>query len=286
MRKAILGGTGIYSAFEGARRVEVETSYGVVACDIAEREGIEYVFLSRHGRAHSVPPHRINHRANIMALKQLEVDAIYAICAVGSMNSMYPPGTVVLLRDFLECGHGAVQTFFDGEDGVVAHADMSTPYCPVLRARFLEAVPCAVKTRMHVHKQRFADRHTPASDAPCVPERGPVDYRGQAVYVQTSGPRFETATEIKAYRAMGGDVVGMTNASECALAKEAGICYAAVGVVTNWCTGVEFESAGVHDIQASMAQNKSELIALLIRLLAGPASEDEHCTCARALIKL
>ena len=256
MRRAIIGGTGVYEAFEQAKTESILTAYGEVAYDLVTTEGIEIVFLARHGKNHNLPPHKINYRANMMALKMLEVDEIYATCAVGSMNDSYEPGEVVLITDFLDFTKNRIQTYFDGDDARVAHVEMTDPYCMSLRKRFLD------------HIEAFE-----------------IDFKGEAVYVCTEGPRFETASEIKMYRGLGGDVVGMTNIPESVLAKELGLCYSAVGVITNWCTGIEGKAIEGHQIDLSMQKNKAQLTQLIVKLLKSSGS-DRICQCDRSLIIL
>ena len=254
MRKAIIGGTGVYDAFDMASTQTILTAFGEVEYDLAVLGELELVFLARHGKAHQTPPHQINYRANMMALKMLEVDEIYATCAVGSMNDAYEPGSVVLMTDFIDFTKNRVQTFFESDAEMVAHVEMTEPYCGTLRSEFLS---------------KYADFD--------------IDYKGPAVYVCTEGPRFETAAEIKMYRSMGGDVVGMTNVPESVLAKELGMCYSAVGVITNWCTGIEGKQIEGHQISESMAKNKNKLTDLFITILKEKHS-GKTCKCDRALI--
>lgn len=256
MRKAIIGGTGVYDAFEQATTQSILTAYGEVMVDLITTEGLEIVFLARHGKKHDLPPHKINYRANMMALKMLKVDEIYATCAVGSMNDNFEPGEVVLITDFLDFTKNRVQTFFDGDDSRVAHVEMTDPYCMSLRKRFVDQVV----------------------------DFG-IDYKGEAVYVCTEGPRFETASEIRMYRQLGGDVVGMTNIPESVLAKELGLCYSAVGVITNWCTGIEGKVIEGHQIEVSMQKNKAQLTELFVKLFKATDSE-RICRCDRSLIIL
>ncbi|GAB6108786.1 S-methyl-5'-thioinosine phosphorylase [Fusibacter bizertensis] len=256
MRKAIIGGTGVYSAFGTAKSEVILTAYGEVAYDLISLEEVEIIFLARHGKEHQTPPHKINYRANMMALKMLEVDEIYAICAVGSLNDAFEPGEVVLLRDFIDFTKNRVQTYYDGDGTSVAHVEMTYPYCPKLMEKF---------------KNQFKSFG--------------ITYKGEAVYVCTEGPRFETAAEIKMYHILGGDVVGMTNVPESVLAKELGMCYSAVGVITNWCTGIEGKNISGHLISKSMNKNKEALTKLFITLLSQPESEGK-CKCDQSLIIL
>ena len=287
MRKAIIGGTGVYSlttkpggegtATEGLiideKNVEtrtVNTQYGAVEVDILSigADRAEIVFLARHGKGHSVPPHLINYRANMMALKLLEVDQVFATCAVGSMREEFGVGQVAILMDFIDFTKTRIQTFYDGGAGIdsgVKHVIMSSPYCPSLSRAFKNQAKASG-----------------------------IDLKGEAVYVCTEGPRFETAAEIAMFRKLGGDVVGMTNVPECVLAKELGMCYSAVGIVTNWCTGIKPEKIELHDIGAALEKNKELIteafISILLRekpakdRLLGP--ESQRCSCASSLISI
>jgi 5'-methylthioadenosine phosphorylase len=256
MRKAIIGGTGIYGLNSEVEQKTVETIYGAVECDLIRVADQEIVFLARHGKGHSAPPHKINYRANMMALKQLEVEEIYATCAVGSMNPAFEPGDVVVINDFLDFTKSRVQTFYEGGDTKVAHVEMTQPYCPNLIDRFKNAVSLTNMT-----------------------------FKGEAVYVCTEGPRFETAAEIRMFQKLGGDVVGMTNVPESVLAKELGMCYSALGIITNWCTGVEGVQIEGHVIDEAMGKNKESLTQLFIKLLT-QGSSDIKCHCDQSLIIL
>lgn len=256
MRRAIIGGTGVYDAGTELITKQLVTAYGDVTYDVMTVEGREIIFLPRHGKKHNTPPHKINYRANMMALKMLDVTHVYATCAVGSMNDAYEPGDVVVITDFIDFTKSRVQTFFEGEDGPVAHVEMTEPYCGTLRASFKDQ---ALKSGMEI--------------------------KGDAVYVCTEGPRFETAAEIGMYRQMGGDVVGMTNVPESVLAKELGLCYAAVGVITNWCTGIEGQHIEGHQIAESMEKNKTKITQMFIDVLKEEI-DVKNCKCDRSLIVL
>ena len=257
MEKAIIGGTGVYDIGGDSCTRKVETEYGNVDIDIANINGEEIVFLARHGKGHSTPPHRINFRANMAALKQLGVKYIYATAAVGSCNENYAPGDIVVLKDFIDMTKARPLTFYEGEEGKVRHTDMSDPYCNNLRMRFWEA---AKELQIHV--------------------KG-----GNSVYICTEGPRFETASEIKVFKMLGGDIVGMTNVPEVILAKELGMCYAAVGIVTNWCTGIKDESITLKDIQGSLAANKEKITKAFLWVFQGHLNQRD-CKCTEAIIEL
>ncbi len=253
--KAIIGGTGVYDASNDFRSKIVNTKYGQVEVDLVNIGGQDIVFLPRHGKDHSVPPHLINYRANIMALKELGVNYIYATGAVGSCNESYGPGDVVIINDFLDFTKVRPITFFEGGDEPVRHVEMSDPYCKNLREKFMSR----------------------AKDFD-------LDIKGQAVYVCTEGPRFESASEIKMYQKLGGDVVGMTSIPEMVLAKELGICYATVGIITNWCTGIGGEIE-VHDIKGAMDKNKEKMNKVFLKVFEEDLNKD-NCSCSNSIIDL
>lgn len=198
----LIGGSGLESAFGfGKNRRNVATKYGQVAVLSGDVGGRDVAFLTRHGPKHDVPPHRINHRANISALQKLGVGQILSSTAVGSLSGKIVPGSVVAPDDLLDFS-GLNPTFFDGKIG---HTDMSEPFSSNLRSVLLDAARLA-KTR-------------------------PID---GGTYVCVRGPRYETPAEALAFRRLGGDVVGMTVAPEAILSRELGIGYATLALVTNF----------------------------------------------------
>lgn len=232
--KAIIGGTGLYDSGYASKIRKVDTKYGQVELDIVNIDGQDIVFLARHGKGHSIPPHLVNYRANIMALKKLGVSHVYATAAVGSCNENYVPGDIVAIKDFIDFTKSRPMTFFEGGEEGVKHIDMSQPYSEELRNKFYRV----------------------ARDLN-------IDIKGDAVYICTEGPRFETASEIKMYQILGGDVVGMTNVPEVVLANELEIGYFCVGIITNWCTGFKGDIP-FHDIEAFVGQNKDKLTRAFI----------------------
>lgn len=257
MEKAIIGGTGVYDIGAGSHTMTVETKYGNVEVDVAKIDGEEIVFLARHGKGHSTPPHRVNYRANMLALKQLGVKYIYATAAVGSCNEKYEPGDIAVIKDFIDITKARPLTVYEGEDNKVIHTDMSDPYCKNLRAKLHEAAS----------------------------EMGIQIKGGDAVYTCTEGPRFETAAEIKVFKNLGGDIVGMTNVPEVILAKELGMCYAAVGIITNWCTGMKKEEITLHNIQDALTENKEKVTKIFLKVFQGSLNQ-ENCMCKNAVIEL
>lgn len=253
--KAIIGGTGVYSASGESKKQIVETKYGNVEVDIINVNGEDIVFLARHGSSHCLPPHLINYRANIMALKQIGVNYIYATAAVGSCNEKYSPGDVVIVKDFIDFTKSRSLTFFEGGEESVKHVDMTQPYCKNMGHKF----------------------HDTAGQLG-------LEIKGPAVYVCTEGPRFETASEIKMFKQLGGDVVGMTNVPEVVLAKELGMCYSTIGIITNWCTGVKGEFT-LHDIQESVDKNREKITEVFISVFKQGLNQ-KTCNCNDSLIEL
>lgn len=256
MEKAIIGGTGVYGVSENGYSKTLKTKYGDAYVDIVEINGEEIAFLARHGKGHSVPPHLINYRANMKGLEELGVKYIYSTAAVGSCNEKFVPGDVVVINDFLDFTKVRPITFYEGGEAGVVHTDMSQPYCRNLINKFYDA----------------------ARDFN-------IGIKGEGVYVCTEGPRFETKQEIKMYKHLGGDVVGMTNVPEVVLAKELGMCYATVGIITNWCTGIGSEDIELHDIQGAMARNKENITNAFIKILSG-SLDQEGCRCRDSRIRL
>jgi Purine nucleoside phosphorylase len=206
---------------------------------------MEFVFLPRHGEGHTCPPHMVNYRANIMALKQAGVESIIAVASVGSLRAHIRPGDFVLLDQFIDFTKSRTSTFFDGSE--VVHVDMTEPFCESLRKCVLAAKPSGQK----VH------------------ERG--------TYVCSDGPRFETAAEIKAYSAMGGDVVGMTVVPEVVLARELGMCYAGIAAVTNYAAGIS-KKVSHEEVLEAMKKIQGVLANYVVDCLAHVPVE-KKCAC-------
>lgn len=253
MKYAIIGGTGVYSAGI-SKKEEVKNEYGTASVDIVTIDGEEICFLARHGSGHSLPPHLINYRANIKALKDLGVEYIYSTCAVGSMNLNYKIGDVVIINDFIEFTKARQSTFFDGSNGV-KHIKMDEPYCNYLIEEF----------------RNEAKKHS-------------LKIKGDAVYITTEGPRFETASEISFYKNIGGDVVGMTNYPEVVLAKELGMCYSAIGIITNWCTGMS-NTFSAHDIETAISKNKEKIIDTCLSIFKNGLNKGK-CQCDNSIIEM
>ncbi len=237
-RIAIIGGTGFGTALVAGKPETHETIYGTASLTRADLgEGRELLFLARHGAGHRLPPHRINHRANIAALRDLGADVVFATAAVGSLRREIAPGDFVVLDDFLDFTKGEVVTFF-GEPGEVRHTDFVHPYDPNLRETLLSAAGSELAPRIH--------------------PRG--------TYLCVSGPRYETPAEVRLFARWGADVVGMTGAPEAILCREAGLRYAGVALATNYGTGLLTDAPLSHaEVEEQMTARRDALAAWLLR---------------------
>lgn len=248
---AIIGGTGVYDAELLADPTEhvIHTQYGDARCIVGSHNGRAVAFMPRHGAKHNVPPHEINYRANILALRELGVREILATAAVGSLRRSLAPGSLVILDQFLDFTKGRPLTFFDGGKPVM-HVDMTEPYCPRLQRELLAAG-----------------------------ERLELALAPGGVYVCTEGPRFESPAEIRAFAHLGGDVVGMTSVPEVVLAREAGICYASVAMVTNYGAGLSGAPLTHQEVLDEMARNVGRLRRLFFEAI-GRRSQGASCGCS------
>lgn len=246
MTVAIIGGTGIYALGDMKLTNEtVKTPYGEVS---VERDD-DLIFLNRHAPNHSVPPHKVNYRANIKALELLGVKRICGTFAVGSINENFELAVPVILDDFIDFSSGRERTFFDKIDNAVGHVEMSKPFCPVL-SDALEASAQNINMKI----------------------------RRGGVYASVNGPRFETPAEIRAYRMLGADVVGMTLCPELPLAQELGMSYAGLAFSINWGAGmtenIEFVGNNVDGVKADM---------LRTMIMALKNTKDDQCSAAKIL---
>ena len=208
---AIIGGSGLYSLFEGqTEEVEVQTKYGSPSGKISlgKINGRDIAFLPRHGINHTIPPHKINYRANIEALAQLGVERIISTTAVGSLSVEIEPGAFVFPDQFINSTHRSEETFFDGPQ--VAHISTADPYCEEIRSIAID-------------------------DS----DNLGINYIDGATVVTINGPRFSTKAESKMFRSLGGDIINMTQYPEIALAREKAMCYFSIAIVTDYDSGLE-----------------------------------------------
>ncbi|WP_432720412.1 S-methyl-5'-thioinosine phosphorylase [Jeongeupia wiesaeckerbachi] len=223
---AILGGAGAtwLSGLEVSRRLVVRTPYGepsgpLVFGVLGEQP---VVFLARHGYGHTIPPHRINYRANIWALAEQGVTGIVALASVGGIKPQLRPGALVLPDQLIDYTWGRQHTFFDGGDQAVTHVDFTEPYDELLCKALLQAA-----------------------------KRGRIALINGGVYACTQGPRLETAAEVRRVQRDGADMVGMTAMPEAALARECGVPYAMLAVVANRAAGLAESVDSVNRVDAA-----------------------------------
>ncbi len=215
---AIIGGSGLtrLASLEVTHRKAVRTPYGEPsgAVTFGRLRGREVIFLARHGYGHTIPPHEVNYRANIWALREEGASAVVSVASVGGIRADLGPGKLVVPHQIIDYTWGRRSTFFEGGDVPVTHVDFTRPYSEPLRQRILDAARAA--------GEEVVDG---------------------AVYASTQGPRLETAAEIDRLERDGAEVVGMTGMPEAALARELDLPYAAIAVVVNHAAG-RGESAG------------------------------------------
>ncbi|ATX81803.1 5'-methylthioadenosine phosphorylase [Mariprofundus ferrinatatus] len=236
-RTGIIGGSGLYDiqGIEKIDSLDIDTPYGKPSDKLllARINGHEVVFLPRHGRTHSIPPHKINYRANIYAMKVAGVNRIISVSAVGSLRQEIEPGHFVLVDQFVDRTHSRESTFFDGP--IVAHVSMADPVCACLKSKLLAACTSASITT-----------HPTGN------------------YMVMQGPQFSSRAESELYRSWGMDVIGMTNMPEAKLAREAEICYATVAMSTDYdCWHEEEENVSVSSIVETMHGNVTKAQLML-----------------------
>jgi 5'-methylthioadenosine phosphorylase len=247
----IVGGSGLYSLphLENPTWKKVASPWGEPSDEIlfAEIDGLPVRFLPRHGRGHAHSPTGINYRANIDALKRSGVTDLISVSACGSLREDLPPGTFVLVDQFIDRTFAREKSFFD--NGLVAHVSVADPVSPAL----VDEVEKALKSAR-------------------------VDYARGGTYLVMEGPQFSTRAESNLYRSWGCDVIGMTNMPEAKLAREAEICYATVAMVTDYdCWHEEHTQVDIAAVLAVMKTNTEHAQAALTRLIANFPREHVPC---------
>ncbi len=253
----IIGGSGFYDLAVGLKEIKIETPYGAPSDKIAlgEIAGKKVAFLPRHGKNHSLPPQMINFRANIWALCNLGVKRILTSHAVGSLQKDYQPGDLVVIDQFIDRTSGRKDTFYDGP--IATHISSAFPYCPQIGRLAAEE---AKKLNLKVHE------------------------KGTVVVIQ--GPRFSTAAESLWFTRMGWQAVNMTEYPEVVLAREKEICYTAIGLVTDYDSGLVMEGK-VKPVSAETVvknfQKNIVIVKKLIKKMIEAWPQKESCDCGEAL---
>lgn len=258
----IFGGSGLYeflrkspSADKRGRWVSVSTPYGKPSDKIfvTSYKGKEIAFLPRHGRKHQFPPHKINYRANLFAFKKLGVERIIAPTAAGSLQPNIKRGDFVICDQFIDRTKNRKDTFYDGPKTV--HISSADPYCPELRSI---AISACQKNKIRVHK------------------------KGTVVVIQ--GPRFSTRAESRWFSKMGWEVINMTQYPEVVLAKELGICYVNIALITDYDAGLEGKKAikpvtsrEIIEILNQNTENVKKVILNMIEMI----KKEKKCNCSQ-----
>ena len=247
----IIGGSGVYEidGLTNVRWERVLTPWGEPSDDLmfGEIEGQRLVFLPRHGRGHRIPPSQLNYRANIDALKRVGVTEIVSVSAVGSLKEELPPGTFVIVDQFIDRTFARTKSFF--ETGLVAHVSMAHPVCSRLGDKIEEA----------------------AKEAGLNAKRG-------GTYLVMEGPQFSTKAESNLYRSWGCDVIGMTNMPEAKLAREAEMCYATVAMVTDYdCWHPDHDHVTVDAVVKVLLENAAKARGLVKTLAPKLRSRGVSC---------
>lgn len=253
----VFGGSGFYSFLEDVEEVWVETPYGAPSDKIALAtvEGHKVAFLPRHGKDHRLPPHMINYRANMWAMKSLGCTRVISPCAAGSLQARVKPGDFVVSDQFVNRTWGRADTFFDGP--ITTHLSMAEPYCPQMRQVAIEA---AKRLGITVHET------------------------GTVVVIQ--GPRFSTKAESREFSGHGWEVINMTQYPEVVLARELEMCLVNIALITDYDAGLE-DDPSVEPVSHEMvmkvfSENNDKLKKLLFEIIKSlPA--DRSCDCGHTL---
>lgn len=240
---AIIGGSGLTNLknLRITRREVIRTPYGEPSAPMVYGQlgGQEAVFLPRHGAGHTIPPHEVNYRANIWALKHTGVDKVIAVNAVGGISPDYlASGALVIPDQIIDYTYGRAHTFFDSEQGQVTHVDFTHPYCEGLRQTLIQAAA-----------------------------RGGIKVMDRGTYGATQGPRFESAAEIRRMARDGADIVGMTGMPEAGLARELELCYASISLVVNPAAGMTTEEISLREIEKNLETGMGTVRSLLEQVI-------------------
>lgn len=253
----VFGGSGFYAFLEQVEEIKVDTPYGAPSdlVTLGEIAGRRVAFLPRHGRRHSIPPHKINYRANLWAMKELGVTRVISPCAAGSLQAWVKPGDFVVCDQFVDRTMGRADTFYEGP--TVYHVSPADPYCPTLRQIAIEAIK----------------------------ELGiPCHERGTVVVIQ--GPRFSTKAESRWFTSMGWEVINMTQYPEVMLARELAMCVVNISLITDYDSGLvaggEVKPVTAEEVMQVFHQNAERIRQVIFKMIERipPA---RNCPCPEVL---
>jgi len=237
----IIGGSGLtrLEALKVTHREFVSTPYGEPSAPLlfGKLQDIDVVFLPRHGSKHTIPPHRVNYRANISALQQAGIEHVVGMAAVGGISAEMSPGVLCVADQVIDYTYGREHTYFEGDLKSVTHVDFTEPYCENLRANLCRA---AAEAGVEVVKN--------------------------GTYAATQGPRLESAMEIRRLARDGCDIVGMTGMPEAGLARELELCYANFSLVVNWAAGLGDGPITMREIESHLNDGMGRAVSVLSKL--------------------
>lgn len=246
----LFGGSGLYDPklFENTEEYKIATPYGPTSdkITIGELAGVKVAFIPRHGKGHIIPPHKVNFRANIWAMKQMGVERIISPCTTGSLKEEYKPGEIVVVDQFIDFTKKRDYTFYDGAQ--VAHLPIAEPFCPELRELVNEK----------------------AKDLG-------LAVQSKGTYVCIEGPRFSTKAESRMFQNFA-DIVGMTLVPECQLAREKDICYVSLAMVTDYDVWKEHE-VNIEEVLRVMGENIENVKTLIKAVVPAIPDVREKCGC-------
>jgi len=250
----IIGGSGLSESELKNKTITIKTPYGDPSSpyEIQELETTTVYFLKRHGQKHAIAPHKVNYRANIYGFKQIGIERLFGIFATGSLEENISPGTIVIPDQLIDFTQGIRNNTFYDTDRVV-HIDFTEPFCSEMRLCLLET---AKKIGVNV-----------------IPN---------GTYICVNGPRLETAAEIKFFKNIGADIIGMTLMPEASLARETQICYTAVSVIANYAAGISKNPLTVKEVIDTM-HNSLQIVWLLIKESIKNLPGERNCYCKDAL---
>ncbi|BAB59580.1 methylthioadenosine phosphorylase [Thermoplasma volcanium GSS1] len=247
----IIGGSGLYDLMAESKKVDVDTPYGKPSdlIEIGEVNGVEVAFLPRHGKKHTIPPHKVNYRANIWALHDLGVERIIGLNAVGSLREDYKPGDIVIPDQYIDFTKRRELTFYDGPQ--VYHISEADPFCPEMNELFYQT---AKNLKIPVHNT--------------------------GTYITIEGPRFSTRAESKMFRQFA-DIIGMTLVPEVGLAGELALCYSVIASITDYDVWSE-KPVDAREVMTIMKQNDKKVRDILFNALPR-IGKDRKCACSLRL---
>ena len=236
----IIGGSGLYSlnGIKNIKRIKINTPFGAPSSDIniAKYKNLKIAFLPRHGKNHTIPPHKINYKANIYALKKYGVTDILSVSAVGSLKNIHKPGNFILPDQFIDRTFNRATTFFD--EGCVAHVSLAKP------------------TSLQLSRLILKSKHKN------------IKIKANGTYLAIEGPQFSTYAESMLYKSWNCDIIGMTNMPEVRLAREAEMGYVSIAMVTDYdCWHKNHDAVTVDQVLSIMHKNTNNVKKLIISLL-------------------